>query len=171
MYIEKDENNKFLEKWKKVERSFTRVKHAYERKETNDYETSLDNIEDFFNDCFSLKDWLSRSQPNLKDAVEDLFKKRIGPECFQVCADFANRSKHLILERKVRKDAATRVVSQNVTVFVGVIGDNTPPVSKYSWDIESEGKRYDAYTLAKNCFDEWKKFLMLHRLLQDDSMN
>jgi hypothetical protein len=41
--------------------------------------------------------------------------------------------------------------------------------AKYRWDIVHGEQKYDAYDLAKECFDCWQQFLGSKRLLNNEN--
>ncbi len=156
----KSPTKKYLEKWERVKRHYGELL----RVESGVIEESDDQCRDivysFFGECFALKDWVRNNS-------EDLFDKNKGKECFKVCADFANKQKHLILTKHIRGDANTDLIKQGVTVVIGgpIGGRFQPTTGKYNWKIEWSAKEYDVYELAKECFQEWETYLQNNLLL------
>ena len=79
----------------------------------------------------------------------------------RVCADLANGSKHLKLERP-KADAGTKIGRRH---FDLQLGSGTPKIAvKYEVEAGPLGQ-YDAFQLAEKCLAEWDTFLKTKGLL------
>ena len=160
----KSPDKKYLEQWERVKRWHQKVKELDNAEVDLEDNYCLDIVYAFFINCFHLRDWIKNSVPSLENDVMDLFKKSTAPECFKLCADICNGSKHLELNHpKIDKD--TKIISQSVTVFVGTVttnrteNENNKTKARYSWSIGANDQKFDVYELAQDCVDEWDKFL------------
>lgn len=175
MYKSPTGKTKYLEQWERVKRFYVKIQNLDKGGANLNDDECLDDVYGFFIHCFHLKDWINNSiSTATTPSVEELFDKNTGNENFKICADFANGSKHLKIKKKVRVDPNTGIATQSVTVFPSAIriGINSPKKetvsitrARYSWNIKAGGKDYDVYDLAKNCMDEWEKFLRDNNLI------
>ncbi|MEJ0053889.1 MAG: hypothetical protein WDN10_04170 [bacterium] len=158
--------DRYLDQWARINRWHRKVNTFYEgeRSVLEDNER-LDMVRTFFIECFHLKDWIKADFPNLSVATERIFDRVEGEECFKICADLANASKHVDLNKAVRKDKETKIGTQGITIMVDPIKwdsdpkDYLPPVCKYRWDIIASRKKFDVKELADECIESWKKFM------------
>lgn len=118
-------NESWIQQWKRVLRFLERVDGA-EAKE--DQEGHTDDLLTFFMHCWHLKDWI-KSDDNVSQSVRDSIRndidnsdngKRKYPN-LMICADVANRAKHLKfdLKHKPRVDAA--ITNQSVEIPLGTM--------------------------------------------------
>ena len=191
MYKAFNKKHKYLEQWKRVKRWYKKVKEIENDCKGTDDEC-LDIIYAFFMNLYHLKDWLKHSifeqNENARQEVEDLFDENEGEEFFKVCADFVNGAKHMEANRRTRIDSNTRVDKQSVTIkklpALSLQLNTQPkknnkqkndifsyPETKYRWEIKCGGKYYDAYNLAKQCFNGWQSFLRRKKLLPNIPTN
>ena len=71
----------------------------------------LDNVHAFFINCFHFKDWLKADltvDVALRKAAEDLVNTNVF---LALCANLANGSKHMVLDRSVRTGAGLVLAS------------------------------------------------------------
>lgn len=166
----------YLEQWERVGRWYKKlmeVKHGL----LKDYKHTelLDVVYAYFMNVQHLKDWVVGStNSSVSNNVSELMKK----ECFVICADFINNHKHFERRESARtQDREASIKHQNVTVSVdtlvltrsnaetveqAVVDDGFKrfsPGPRYSWDIVHCGKKYDAYVLARDCYEEWDRFI------------
>lgn len=113
----------------------------------------LDEIYAFFINCYHLKDWIKNSRPDLDQGVKNLFDKKSGKECLQICADFANGLKHLELNN-FKIDPNTKVDRQDVKIGASEL----PCTTKYKWFIKVQQEQYEMFALAIDCIKEWESF-------------
>lgn len=175
----------YLEQWERVGRWYEKlllVKHGYYKEES--HKDLLDVVYVYFMNVQHLKDWVINSRKDLKDEVIDLYKQ----PCFIICADFINNHKHLQRNKQGRRNAQdpeAAIKHQHVTATVGtarfsfsVAGSIEGKVqekvdrayskgAEYRWDIVHGDQKFDAYDLAKDCFDCWQQFLDKKNLLGD----
>lgn len=149
------------------EQQFARMERALERVRSNrnrrivEYE---DDVWNFFQHAWHLKEWVkndSEIDRRYRDAVEDDVSTI---EALQICADLANRSKHLQLTHK-RLDAD--VSTRNTHIFAGTAHlssggkqRNTPGYGKLIFMIRVEdGREFDVIHTAGKIAGEWRCLL------------
>lgn len=120
-------------------------------RELVDYE---DDVWCFFQNCWHLKDWIrndDRIPQEHRDSVEN---DVCQSEALCICADLANRSKHLKLTTK-RLDAA--VTKRNLTIHAGPPGKG---FGEYCFVVLlDDGSERDAIAVAEAALNEWKRLL------------
>jgi hypothetical protein len=104
----------------------------------------------FFQNCYHLKDWLwndPASRPHMGDIEQ--FIDNSPNMC--LCADLCNGSKHLRLKSLRHTNVGRRQFS------LGLGGG--PPIISAKYEVESDGKKFDAFTLATDCIKDWETYL------------
>ena len=138
----------YREQFERVERFLDRVR----RKETDTVEY-MDDLWAFFQNAWHLKDWVKYDSSIPKDKSGRIIKAAEASDVIQICADLANRSKHLALTRKDRKGAD--VTGRNITI---VIGGNTS--SKITHNVGlNDGSVVIAQYVAEQIVVEWAEIL------------
>jgi len=133
---------------------FSRVQRFLRRIEDQDRDSTEydDDLWSFFQNCHHLRDWIIYDSD-----VGDIIKKKVSEfakinEELRICADLANRSKHLRLTRNVREDA--RVTNRSVTIDLG-LGTST---CEHTITLKDGSKR-EALDVARMAVEAWKQFL------------
>jgi len=143
-----------------MERALERVRSNRNRRLV-EYE---DDVWNFFQNAWHLKDWVindSEIDQRYRDVVEDDVS---NIEALKICADLANRSKHLQLTRK-RLDAD--VLTRNTHIYAGTahlsLGGkqtNTPGYGELILMIRTEdGREFDVIHTAEKTAGEWRRLL------------
>jgi len=177
----------YLEQWERVGRWYEKlllVKHGYYKDES--HKELLDIVYVYFMNIQHLRDWVVNSRKDLKDEVMDLYRQ----PCFIICADFINNHKHLERNKRGKQsaqDSEAAIKHQHVTATVDTARFSMSAAgsiecavqekvdrayargAKYRWDIVHGEQKYDAYDLAKECFDCWQQFLGSKRLLNNEN--
>jgi hypothetical protein len=157
-------NDKYLEQWERTQRWYSKVKKIQNGVDNSTSDKDcLDIVYAFFLNCYHLKDWVKWCLTDCREKrkIEDLFDKCFGDEVFKMCADLANKSKHLEIYNKRIKGGA-EIVSQNVAIGIKQPASEinwVPPDSKYSWIIQGGDEKLNAYLLADKLMERWKKVL------------
>ena len=152
------------EQLERVERFLRRIEDGDQ--DGTDYE---DFLWSFFQNCWHLKDWIM-NDPAVPEATQNLVRERIHrnvkstSETLAICADLANRSKHLTLDKFSRKDAD--IPGRVWTARVGGSDAGTTWYYRVTWD---DGSERDALELARKAVCEWKQLLTAWGLLQVNS--
>jgi hypothetical protein len=116
-----------------------------------------DDLWSFFQSCWHLKDWV-KNDPEVPDelrrSIEDIVQ---GYSNIIVCADLANRTKHLELSRP---RVGAEFTQRNVTVCIG-----TPTTSTSEHIITlGDGTKVVALDVARKAVDEWRTIFEAHGL-------
>jgi len=94
-------------------------------------------------------------------------------DSLMICADLTNRSKHLELKQKIRKDAkitgiGVTVYPPPITIYLNREPDNSEQKKTYvehPFYIEtSDGKKIDGLSVAIQAVDDWKKILQKYSM-------
>ena len=122
-----------------------------------------DDLWSFFQNCWHLKDWIKNDDAlsqGCRDSVERDAEKF---ESLMICADLANRSKHLRLT-KIRKDANLRV---HIEVQIQENVRTAESSSSVSWQyavVFENGSQREALDVARSAVKDWKMLLSGHSL-------
>ncbi len=141
---------------------FYSMKRSYERfmkictdngTHINDTEAK-DAAEDFFNQCYHLKDWLKKdTEIKLIEDVEAFVHK--GSQSLVLAGVYCNSLKHGGL-----RICAPGPKLDQVLTHVYLLQPSPKGYINYSRvEIRFGGKKYDALTLATQCMKEWEAFL------------
>jgi hypothetical protein len=122
-----------------------------------DSETHLDFMWAYFQNCWVLKDWI-KNDSNVPKGVRDKIEGELkNHKNLMICADLANRSKHLTL---LDKRVGGKVDSIGVTVHVPTIGSKTPVRSEHHYTVVGDaGELGDGIQIAQDAYEEWLEVL------------
>lgn len=141
------------EQLRRVKRYLTRIEN--QNRDSTDYD---DDLWSFFQNCWHLKDWVKHDpdvSKSLNETIEEIVEKY--PH-IMVCADLANRTKHLRLNLKPRVDAQFK--QRNVTIHVG-----NPTTSESEHIITlRDGTQMVALAVAQKAVEEWQEIFATHGL-------
>jgi hypothetical protein len=134
------------EQFARVERFLARI----DRQEASD--EAADDLWCFFMNCWHLKDWIIHD-PTIKIPAERVKTDVDSYESLRICADLANRTKHLVLTRPAREDA--KVVGRQVQVF-----DGSPHEATARYTVElADGSTRDVHEVARDAVRDWRALL------------
>jgi hypothetical protein len=146
----------FQEQFARVKRYLARIEDR--NRYPIDYE---DDLWSFFQNCWHLKDWLKNdsSVPSvITQKVENDLK---NCSSLMICADLANRSKHLKLTTPPpRKDA--KVKEKKITAVVNEVPGTTKSESSISIDFIitfDSGSTKSALDVARSAIKEWQTLI------------
>ena len=157
MIIDADVSS-YKEQLERVQRWLDRIEvQGWDRIEYRDgFKEFLDRIQyedflwTFFQNCWHLKDWIKNDDAlprNVCETVEDEVKKF---ESLMICADLANRSKHLEL-KNIRRDA--RAIAE-IRLVVG-----ESKISRDYMVVLADGSKHPALDVARNAMKDWRTLL------------
>lgn len=145
-----------VQQYERIRRALTHIKNNKNRNLV-DYE---DDVWSFFQNCWHLKDWVKNDE-----AISEVYRKKVESDVnniqeLKVCADLANRSKHLKLTSS-RVDA--QVTKRNLHIYAGPPGEG---FGEYNFIIQLDnGNSYDAIQLAENAVKKWENLLTSYGVL------
>lgn len=114
----------------------------------------------FFEICFHLKDWISQDRAYIK-VVHDVEGFINSSPALRICADICNRLKHRTLTKKTRSsNLGVFHFTHILTVFPK--GGGSPLAAIADASIDTERGREDAFALAAECVDEWRRYFAMH---------
>ena len=146
----------FEEQWERVKRMLARVDDH--NRDSFSYD---DDLWSFFQNCWHLKDWIKNDEAVPKAVRDGIETKVANVESIMICADLANRSKHLQLVRNIRRDAD--VTNRSVTIRVGhACGVESGAVCTSESEhiiTLSDGRKFVAQLLAHGAVEDWRKLL------------
>jgi hypothetical protein len=149
----------WLEQYDRMRRWHARL-HAARRVDDH----FVDDCYAFFTCCFHLKDWLQADTAipqEVRDAVEPYVE---GNLWLRLCADLANGSKHMIVDRNPRFDHPARV--EKIGVLDLGFGISAMPV-KPAAVIVIGSDSYSPQHVADRCVAQWNVFLAQDGLRSD----
>ena len=147
---------------------YDRMVRWYDRFETIDqgrpHEVHSDNYVDeiyaFFLNCYHVKDWI-RNDSSLPAAVRDSVEGHVNSEgSLRLSADVCNGLKHVHLNRK-RSGERPKFGRKLFKVGLGV---GVPTTISLKYEITTDSGPIDAFELATECVDCWKRFVTAHGL-------
>jgi hypothetical protein len=151
---------------------FARVQRALARVRSNrnrDLVGYEDDVWNFFQNAWHLKDWV-KNDPDVDAAHRNEVENDVaGVEVLQICADLANRSKHLELRRK-RLDAdiskrSTHVHAGVVHLPLGGASSATPGYGEVILTIlAADGREFGALETAEQVVAQWRNLLGKYRV-------
>ena len=148
---------------------FERLGRWLEKIRNHDVDTiiHLDFMWAYFQNCWHLKDWIvnddtvpeaikgPKNKKGYYDEFEDKLKKY---ENIIICADLANRSKHLTLNSP--KEANATVGSIGIIIKVGSPDGTEPTTTVQRYNIFGKsGALGDGVEIAEKAFLEWKSII------------
>ena len=145
-----------IKQWERVNRALKRIENNRNRK-MEEYE---DDVWFFFQNCWHLKDWIKNDA-----AIDQQHQQSVEADVHDIkelviCADLANRSKHLKLTSK-RVDAD--VTSRNTTIHTSPLGEG---YGEYNFIITCDDrKELDAIEIARASVEKWSKLLTSYGVL------
>ena len=149
----------------KIEDKYNSMKRALERLikiNTNNGASisnteARDGTEDVFNQLYHFKDWLKKdSRVNSSDV--ETFVNASTVLCF--AGDYCNSFKHAGLDRAPKYGKEIEKVNTHINIDFSSNG----PITSSRLEITAGGMKLDALTLARECLNEWDKFLTLRGL-------
>ena len=130
--------------------------HIRLRKSQPDDRRRVDDFYAFFVCCFHLKDWL-KGDKTLDSGVGDRAETLISKPSMRICADIANGSKHLVLNRRVRFAADTHLEAVPASFQDDAFQADAFQVGAVV--IVAVGQTWGALRVADQCVQYWDKFL------------
>lgn len=151
--------SKFLEQFNRVERYLKKIED--QDRDSTAYD---DDLWSFFQSCYHLKDWI-KNDPYVAGEIQRTVEGFVnGNEDLRICADLANRSKHLDLDKNIREDA--KVTSRNVKILVPTAGSDSVGTSTCEHIITlGDGRTRIALDVARKAVEAWKGFLSDNKLI------
>jgi len=153
--------SKFLKQFERVKRSLRKIEIENQDRDSTEYD---DDLWHFFQDCHHLKDWII-NDPDIPDEVKGI-ETKVGENIekfvsnnkeLRVCADLANRSKHLELTRHSREDA--KVTSRNVNIDLNLGTSTCEHIITLG-----NGRKRIALDVAREAVEAWESFLSENNL-------
>ena len=127
-----------------------------------DNSEARDLAEEFFNQCYHLKDWIKKDSTigSHVDVEAYIAKTRV----LQIAADYCNSLKHAGLDRKSRSGGQIEKINTHMSL------DLTPRGWLGSSQVEFvlAGKKYNAYRLATDSVAAWRSFFALHKIVLNE---
>ncbi|MCX6735873.1 MAG: hypothetical protein NTZ13_02215 [Candidatus Parcubacteria bacterium] len=148
-----------VDKYRSMLRSYDRLKKIeIDNGNTISNSESRDAVEDFFNQCYHLKDWIKKDKGiNLPLNIEDYINKS---HFLSLSADYCNTFKHAGLDYN-RSDKKLEKINTHINF------DLTPRgfVASSRLELTISGEKYDAFELATNCLEDWEKFIVSNNII------
>ena len=107
--------------------------------------------EEFFSQCYHLKDWLKKEHPHLGTAIETHITNSPG---LSLAADYTNTFKHAGLDKPPRSKKQIQKIIQGTSMMLTPMGF----VATAKLLITVDGVQHDAFTIATDCTREWDTF-------------
>jgi len=168
----------FMEQFERTKRSLKKIEN--QDRDSTDYD---DDLWHFFQDCYHLKDWI-KNDLSVPEVIKGTKGKKVENYInknkeLQICADLANRSKHLELTDS-RNNINAEVTNRNVTIQVptlhvtlshdrkNIINSYSDSPGKTTQELIitlSDGTKYNALNVARKAVELWGKYLSDNGLL------
>jgi len=143
------------DKWRRLKKAHHNLKYFYTANPRGiDNTEAKDAAEDFFTQCYHLKDWLIKDQ-SVK-IVSDVEKYITGCKGLSIAADICNSFKHAGLDRKSR--SGKKIDEMLTHMKIDLVENRRRFESSSRIEIIIDGTKQDALDLADQCMIEWKAF-------------
>jgi hypothetical protein len=151
----------WLEQYNRIKRHYDRfVALNNGRQHDMLSENYIDDVYNFFINCYHLKDWIKNDSKVSPAVVNDVEAYINSTRQLVLCADICNGRKHLVLNTHIRHH--NRPPTENPTFgpkrFALSLGAATPTLS-LSYEINTDAGPIDAFQLATDCVAAWDTFL------------
>lgn len=117
----------------------------------------------FFEICYHLKDWVSQDDAYDR-TVHDVESFINGSPALRICADICNRLKHRTLSKRTRSNNLG-VFHLEMVLSVFPKGGGPPLAALSKARIDTERGQEDAFALAEECIEEWRRYFATHPAL------
>jgi hypothetical protein len=125
-----------------------------------------DFLYSFFQNCWHLKDWIKNDSSLPQDMRDEIVREAHKIESLQFCADLANRTKHLTLDKFSRKNATLWQID---SIKIGDAKTGEPlSEAKIGFVIASPevpDALGTATDLVRQAVKDWEQLLRNHKLL------
>ena len=119
----------YTEQWERINRWLKRVESEQESQQ--DY---VDFLWAFFQNCWHFKDWIKNDPETPKKVVDSIEGDINNYEALRICADLANRSKHLTLRPGWERHDKDPQVRGHIKVGIEEDLPRGTTTSKVTWD-------------------------------------
>jgi hypothetical protein len=147
------------QQWDRVCRLLKRV-DGPEKGSSDEYD---DDLICFFMQCWHLKEWIKHDN-NLSSTIRDKVEAEIGKgdeyPNLAICADVANRSKHLKFDRRHPPRVDPFLTNRDVTIPLGAGPDTCEHTITCA-----DGSKHNAKEVARRAVQEWESFLRANGLI------
>jgi hypothetical protein len=162
------------DQYKRLQRSYALLQRVADQ---NDYDEEIqqpdaarDILYHFCSDVLNLRDWIKHSSglpSTVTSTVGQLFNPaghpNVASDALAACADIANGSKHLVLNRSATPGGPAEIVDHTQ-------GARFPMSFPFHfeanhWTIDIGGVEHDAHDLAAQAIADWDVWLTRHGLL------
>jgi hypothetical protein len=145
----------YIEQYQRMIRSYRRFAAMDQGQEYDRSENHDDEVFAFFLNCYHLKDWIKNDRAAGLTAQKDVENFINSSYPLKLCADICNSHKHLRLTAP-RSDGNPRFAKRHYKL----LGDRNKTTITVKFEIETSRGPVDAFTLATQCVDEWKFFII-----------
>jgi hypothetical protein len=148
----------YIQQYRRVRRYLERIQD--QDRDRIEYE---DDLWSFFQNCWHLKDWLINDEdqsvsPELRDELKHRLSDGLGPYAnLRICADLANRTKHLKLKNPWADAKARGDIKLDFTE------EATPTRLEYRITLDDNTEQ-SAVDVARQAVEEWEHILADHAL-------
>ena len=149
---------------------FGRVQRALSKLEKagNEYAYDIhsDDVRSFFENCWHLKDWIGNDDALPQNTRTAIVREADQTESLKFCADLANGSKHLKLNKYERKGAKLLYVKSFSTADAKtgeVLSEG--PIGYIIFSKHGTPKPYTLVDFAKGAVQDWTALLSKHGML------
>ncbi len=115
----------------------------------------------FFQNCHHLKEWLLKDSSSGK-FVPDIEENINSSRHLSLCADIANGSKHLKLNRNQRSKVVQKVQRLNYHHVLEIRSDSEEvkhSLKSITWTVVTDKENIDGFRLATDCINDWRTYL------------
>ena|ERR1700719_794556 len=148
------------------EQQFKRVARALkkvEQRKTDD-EEELDDIYNFFQNCWHLKDWIKNDDGLSQEIRDAIVRDAETTESLRFCADLANGSKHLKLQKE--RHGAKLWHIRAISVTDGKTGEilSSAEIGYVIASKDGSPTPSDLIGFSRKAVQDWKDLLAKHKL-------
>lgn len=145
---------KYLEQYRTMKRWYRRFEDIDKGRSHN---AASDNYQDevyaFFISCYHLKDWIAN---DAKSGISKILVEKFvqNDKYLKICGDICNGIKHLNLNNP-KMGSGAKIGGRNFSLILG----EEESVINVKYNIDVDGKTYDAFLVATEAVKLWENFL------------
>lgn len=133
-------------------RAYTRLKKINTNNGNSISNTEArDATEEFFNQCYHLKDWLKKDTSLPPTKIEDFIS---SSKSLSLACDLCNSFKHAGLDNPPRSGKHLERINTHVNFDLGSSGF----IASARAEVTFDGEGVDTFVLATNCIKDWNLF-------------
>lgn len=156
-FLDNKDTEHWKAQWARVSRWFERINQTKTKNKTTDLDAyDFDDLIAFFQNAYTLREWILRFRPDLQYAVNDFFDKNLE---MKACRDICNGFKHIKLEKPSLDKDFKIVHTYDYLETMGTNSSENPIKYHFAFDFNKDIQKYDVFDLVERCYNLWENFI------------